>query len=282
MEPTVGPVPAIAELGPRFFEFVERLERPVVFMDLETTGVDVTHDRIVEVCLLRVSPLPVAIEAPLTWRVNPGVKIPMESTAIHGIEDADVTDAPTFAAIAPVLVDLLRDVDLGGFAVSRMDVRMLQKELDRAGQSLDLLDRRIVDAQVVFHRREPRDLTAALRFYRDRDHAGAHGATSDTVASLEVFAGQLERYGDLDASVAALDELTTSQSAAFVDRERRFVWRDGEPTFNFGKLRGTSLRVAASDPTQRKYLRFIVQGPFDDDVKSLVGDALAGKIRRRS
>lgn len=279
--PRIGPVPAIAALGPRFFSFVEGLQRPVVFLDLETTGVDATHDRIIDICLLRVSPLPVAIEAPKTWRVNPGINIPSESTAIHGIEDSDVADAPPFADIAPAVAEILEGADIGGFAVSRMDVRMLHNAFERVGLTLGLDKRRIVDAQVIFHRREPRDLSAALKFYRDQTLEGAHGATADTVASLEVFAGQLERYADLDADVASLHELSASQNVAFVDRERRFVWRDDEPTFNFGKLRGTTLRAAAAEPTQREYLRFIAQGPFDDDVKQLVRGALEGKIRRR-
>lgn len=276
-----GNVPAIADLGPRFFAFVESLTRPVVFFDLETTGTDHQRDRIVEISVVRVCPMPVAIEAPRTWRVNPGIRIPKESSAIHGIEDEDVAEAPSFADLASELVELFKDCDLGGFAISRMDVKLLNREFERAKANFSLNGARMVDAQVIFHRREPRDLSAAMKFYRGRELEGAHGAEADTLASLEVFAGQLERYEDLPVEVAALDEVTQSQHDAYVDRERRFVWRDGEPAFNFGKLRGKSLRAAAGDPSERAYLRWILQGTFEEDTKTLVREALEGKIRTR-
>jgi DNA polymerase-3 subunit epsilon len=274
-------VPAIADLGPRFFYFLEKLERPIVFFDLETTGTDPLRDRIIEICLLRVNPLPTAIEAPRTWRVNPGMRIPSESSAVHGIGDDDISGAPPFAEIADEVAAQLEGADLGGFAITRMDVRLLHNELQRVGKSLDLNTARMVDAQVIFHRREPRDLTAALRFYRDKPLEDAHGAEADTVAALEVFAGQLERYEDLDLEVPALHVLSTSHNAGFVDGSRRFVWRDGEPAFNFGKLKGKSLRWAASEPSEREYLRFILSGPFEEDTREVVREALAGRIRRR-
>lgn len=276
-----GSIPAIADLGPRFFAFLEALERPVVFFDLETTGTDFQRDRIVEICVLRVCPAPVFIEPPRTLRINPEMRIPSEASAIHGIHDDDVADAPTFAERADEIAQLFADADLAGFAVSRMDIKMLQREFERAQKPMSLDGRRILDAQVIFHRREPRDLSAALRFYRDKELVDAHGAEADTLASLEVFAGQLERYGDLPVDLAGLDRVTQSQHDAYVDRERRFAWRDGEPVFNFGKLRGKSLRAAASDPTERAYLRWILQGSFEDETKQVVRDALEGKIRQR-
>ena len=280
-EAASSPVPAIADLGPRFFYFLEKLERPIVFFDLETTGTDPLRDRILEICLLRISPLPTAIEAPKTWRVNPDMRIPTESSDVHGISNEDVEKAPKFADIADEVVEFISGADLGGFAITRMDVRMLQGELQRAGKEVDLSKCRLVDAQVVFHRREPRDLGAALRFYRDKELENAHGAEADTVAALEVFAGQLERYQDLDLELGALHELSTSINAGFVDGGRRFVWKDNEPAFNFGKLKGKGLRWAASEPTEREYLRWIVQGPFEEDTKEIVREALAGRIRRR-
>jgi DNA polymerase-3 subunit epsilon len=120
-----------------------------------------------------------------------------------------------------------------------------------------------------------------MKFYRGRPLEGAHGAEADTLASLEVFAGQLERYEDLPIEVQALDDVTQSQHDSYVDRERRFMWRDGEPAFNFGKLRGKSLRSAAADPTERPYLRWILQGTFEEDTKTLVREALEGKIRTK-
>jgi DNA polymerase-3 subunit epsilon len=274
-------VPAIADLGPRFFYFLEKLERPIVFFDLETTGTDPLRDRILEICLLRVNPLPTAIEAPRTWRVDPDMRIPNEVSEIHGIKNEHVDGAPKFADIAAEVVKALDGADLGGFAITRMDVRMLQAELQRAGQELDLSKSRLVDAQVIFHRREPRDLSAALSFYRSKELENAHGAEADTVAALEVFAGQLERYDDLDLDLPSLHMLSTSINAGFVDASRRFAWKDGEPAFNFGKLKGKSLRWAASEPSEREYLRWILQGPFEEDTREIVREALAGRIRRR-
>lgn len=275
-------LPNMQDLGPRFLEFIEGLSRPVIFFDIESTGTDTQRDRIIELCLLRVSPLPVGVEEPRVWRINPTIRIPAEASAIHGIHDDDVAEAPTFAAAAPEIIDALRDCDLAGFNVSRFDIRMLQQELVRAGQNFDLSAARVVDAQVIFHKNEPRNLSAALTFYCDDQHVGAHGAAADTIATLRVFAGQLQRYEGLATDVDGLNELVASLDAAYVDRGRRFIWRDNEPAFNFGKLRGQGLRAVASDPTQRDYLRWIVQGSFEEDVKEIIREALSGSIRTRS
>ncbi|MEE9382816.1 MAG: 3'-5' exonuclease [Nannocystaceae bacterium] len=273
-------VPSISELGPRFFTFVEGLKRPVIFFDLETTGVDPMRDRIVEACFLRVCPLPVAIETPRTWRVNPDMKIPPASTKIHGITDDDIRDAPKFGEIADDLVALLKGSDLAGFSISRFDVRVLLNELARCGRGINASEIKLIDTQVIFHRREPRNLAAALEYYGERHLDNAHSAQADTIASLEVFAGQLRRYDDLEVDIDSLHAISSSLNAGFVDSGRRFLWREKEPVFNFGKLKGKPLRWAAADPAEREYLRWILQGPFEEDTKSIVRDALSGKIRR--
>lgn len=186
--------------GPRFADFISRLERPLIFFDTETTGTEPLSDRIVEISLIRVMPPPVGVEAPRTWRVNPGVRIPVEASEIHGITNNDVSHHPTFAEIADELLSLMSGADLAGFNVGRFDVRVLQAELGRAGKQLDLSAARVIDAQVIFHQRAAH-LGAALRFYCDRELEGAHGAEADTVATLEVFAGQLARYEDLALDV---------------------------------------------------------------------------------
>ncbi len=270
------------DLGPRFRAFVERLERPVVFLDTETTGTDPNNDRVIELSLVRVSPTPIGVEPAMTWRIDPQVRIPVEASRIHGITNEALAGCPTFAELAPQIARQLTGVDLGGFNVARFDLRILQAEFERAGQPLDLSDAAIVDAQVIFHKREPRTLTAALKFYRGKELVDAHGAEADTLATVEVFAGQLARYEDLPVEVKALHQLTQSQSDAFADRGRRFVWRDDEPVFNFGKLRGKSLRWAAADPGSRGYLRWMLDGSFDPDTKAIVQDALDGKIRQRA
>ncbi len=277
----VHEVPSIKELGPRFFEFLQRLERPVVFLDIEATGTDFQRDRIIEISLLRVNPSPMAIEAPRTWRVNPQQRIPTEASEIHGIVNEDLAHCPTFAQIAPEIAGVLRGADLAGFAINRLDLRLLKAEFARAKVELDLSEPRLIDSQVIFHTREPRNLAAAVQFYCEQDHSAAHGAEADTVASLRVFAGQLARYEDLAVEVDALDELTNSVNSNFVDTSRRFAWKDGEPAFNFGKLKGKPLRWAAGDPEHRAYLRRLLQGPLEDDARELVLDALNGKIRTR-
>lgn len=274
-------VPQIKELGPRFFEFLQRLRRPVVFLDLEATGVDHQRDRIIEISLLRIQADPVAIETPRTWRVNPQQRIPAEAIEVHGIRNEDLVDCPTFAQIARDVAEVLHGADLAGFSITRLDLKLLKAEFARAKIELDLSASRLIDSQVIFHTREPRNLAAAVQFYCNEDHTAAHGAEADTIASLRVFAGQLARYEDLGVEVEALDELSNSINANFVDNARRFVWKDGEPAFNFGKLKGKPLRWAAGDPEHRAYLRRLLQGALEEEATELVAEALAGKIRTK-
>ncbi len=269
-----------ADLGPRFAQFVAGLHRPIVFFDIEATGTDPVADRIVELSVVRVLPSG-AIEAARTWRIDPQVKIPAEASEIHGIRNADLADAPRFADVAADIASTFADADLAGFSISRFDVRILQAELVRAGRTLDLSRTRIVDSQVIYHQREPRNLAAALKFYRDRELVDAHGAEADTVAALEVFAGQLDRYGDLGLGIDDLHAVSSVHNDAFCDGGRRFAWRDNEPVFNFGRLRGKSLRWVAGDPTERTYLRWMVDGQFEEDAKDIVREALRGRIRGR-
>lgn len=274
-------VPQIKELGPRFFEFVSGLERPVVFLDIEATGTDAQRDRIIELALLRVSADPITIASPRTWRIDPKQRIPQEASEIHGITNEDLEGCPSFAEVAGEIAELLRGADLAGFALNRLDLRLLKSEFARCEVELDLNSARLIDAQVIFHTREPRNLAAAVEFYCSETLDGAHGAEVDTIASLKVFAGQLERYKDLPTGVPELDQLNTSLNSAYVDNTRRFMWKDGEPAFNFGKLKGKPLRWAAGDPEHRGYLRRLLQGTLEGEAHDLVVEALQGKIRRR-
>lgn len=269
-------------LGERFAHFVAMLERPVVFFDIESTGTEPGMDRIVELCALRVEPAPKGVQAPRTWRVNPGIRIPKEATEVHGISNEDVAQEPSFLELSEEIEACFKDADLAGFAITRFDIKMLAAEFARAKRSVELDKARHLDAQVIYHRKEPRNLGAALAFYCNKTLVDAHGALADTFATLEVFAGQLEKYEDLGTSMSELHDFASSYgSSQFVDAARRFMWRDGEPVFNFGKLRGKSLRRCAGDPADRDYLRWILGGSFDDEVKGIVQDALDGKIRTR-
>ena len=277
--PAAPLMPTLAELGPRFEAFVAGLDRPIVFFDIEATGADPIADRIVEISAVRVSAD--GIEPARTWRIDPGVKIPSEASDIHGIYNRDLEGAPRFGDVAHDLAELFTGADLAGFSITRFDVRILQAEFVRAGRMVDFSRTRIVDAQVIYHQREPRNLAAALRFYRDRDLHDAHGAQADTVASLEVLAGQLARYDDLELGIDSLHAISSLHNDAYCDNARRFAWRDREPVFNFGRLRGKSLRWVAGDPNERNYLRWFIDGNFDEDAKDIVREAMRGRIRRR-
>ena len=242
------------------------LERPLAVVDLETTGVDPRHDRIVEVGVLKVAP----DCGPFRYRrlVHPGIPIPPAAQAVHGIADEDVAEKPRFRAIAPRLARLLADADLAGFNIRRFDLPFLAAEFARAGVEFPIGDRAVLDAQRIYHEREPRDLAAAMRFFCGREHADAHGALADAEATAAILDAQLARYADLPRTVAALHASMTD-----VDIGGRFRTEGGRVVFAFGKHLGRPLdEVACRDPG---YLSWLLNQDFFDDAKALVGQALA-------
>ena len=251
-----------------------RLDRPLVVFDLETTGTDPATDRIVEVSGLRIDPD--GGRQVKTRRLNPERPIPPGATAVHGITDADVRDAPTFRQIARSLLDWIDGADLAGFNILRFDVPLLDREFRDCGLDLALSTRRVLDAMVVFHRTEPRDLGAAVRFYLAREHESAHAAEADVAAAADVLDAQLERYADLPRSVAELHAWVRGGRPDGVDSRGKFVWRDGEAVFAFGKHQGASLRQVAAEA--RDYLEWILGTDFPEDAKSLVAAALRGEF----
>lgn len=247
---------------------------PLVVFDLETTGPDRLTDRIVEVAALKVSPD--GSVSVFETRVNPGVKIPREATAVHGISDADVADAPSFADVAPRLAAFLEGCDLAGYNLRGFDIPLLARELERAKVSFSFEGRRVVDAQVIYFRKEPRDLSAAVRTFAGREHDGAHSALADTVAAAEVLAGQLKRYPDLPRAIDALAAFTAPVEGRWVDADKRFVWRDGAAVFNFGAKRGQPLEaVAAKSP---EYLDWMLDADFPEEAKRIVREAREGRF----
>jgi len=249
-----------------------QLTRPMVCFDLETTGIDPATDRIVEISILRVEPD--GTRQVRTRRINPGRPIPAGATAVHGIRDEDVADAPSFRQIARGLVELLDGADLTGFNVARFDIPMLDREFRDSGLDLGLDKRRVVDAMMIFHRMEPRDLSAATRFYLGREHSGAHEAEADVAASFEILEAQLERYVDLPASVDELDAWLRRIPDNAADKSGKFVNEDGRVVFNFGKHKGKALAdIASSAPD---YLQWILGSDFPDDAKRFVREALDG------
>jgi DNA polymerase-3 subunit epsilon len=204
--PAAGPARAAAQALAAELQ----IERPLVFLDLEATGLDVAVDRIVEISCIRVEPGGTLTE--FESRVDPGVAIPAEATAVHGISADDLADAPTFASLGPQIERFLAGADLAGYNHGRYDLPMLEYEFARAGVDFDWRARGIVDVSVIFRRMEPRSLTGAMKFYCDKDLESAHAARADVVATMEVLAGQLKRYSQLSRDVAELDVFTRPRS----------------------------------------------------------------------
>ncbi|WP_018675880.1 3'-5' exonuclease [Riemerella columbina] len=212
-----------------------KLHKPLCIFDLETTGTNVSKDRIVEICILKVNPN--ASRESKTWLVNPEMPIPKEASAVHGISDNDVKNAPTFREIAPKIMDMIQGADLGGFNSNRFDVPLLAEELLRAGVDFDLNKIKLVDAQVIFHKMEPRNLSAAYRFYCDKDLEGAHSAEADTLATFEVLDAQVGKYDELPKDMNGLSEFSYHQK--FADLAGFIAFNsDKKEVFTFGKYKG--------------------------------------------
>lgn len=247
------------------------LDRPLAFLDLETTGLRPASDRIVELAVILVSPGGDVTEK--VRRFDPGIPIPPEATAVHGITDADVAEKPPFAARARSLADHLDPCDLAGFNLRRFDLPMLLAEFRRADVSFDPRSRRIIDVQSIFHREEPRDLSAAARFYLGREHQDAHSALGDIRTTAAVFTAQLERYDHLPRDLDALHEYCDEVAPFETEVERWFGSDPDRPVFQRGKHRGRELHdVAATDPG---YLRWMLgTEDMDPDVLDRVRRAL--------
>lgn len=242
------------------------LKNPIIFFDLETTGVDTSKDRIVEISLVKV--MPDGEQETKTRRINPEMPIPPASTAIHGITDEDVKDAPRFREVAKSLAQYIEGCDLGGFNSYKFDLPLLAEEFLRAGVDIDLKKRKMIDVQNIFHKMEQRTLVAAYKFYCDKDLQDAHSAEADTLATYEVLLAQLARYpDDLKNDVDFLADF--SLRSKFVDYAGRVVYDDkGVEVFAFGKHRGRSVaEVFRKEPS---YYSWIMDGDFPQYTKKVV------------
>ena len=223
-----------------------KLTRPLCVLDLETTGTQLARDRIVEISILKVYPN--GDKERHTWLVNPEIPIPEQAARIHGITDGDVTDKPTFKELAPEIVSLLKDSDLAGYNSNRFDVPLLAEEFLRVGQDFDLGRRRLVDAQVLFFKKEPRNLAAAYAFYCGKALNEAHSAEADVKATFEVLDAQVGRYEDLENGIDFLSAYTTERKTADL---AGFIGLDeaGVAVFLFGKYKGKSVAdILEEDP----------------------------------
>lgn len=254
------------------------LSRPLVVFDLETTGTNIQVDRIVEISIVRLGPggeLEVK-----TRRINPERPIPPEATAIHGITDADVANQPPFKAVASSLMLYLEGCDLAGYNVQRFDLPLITEEFKRAGLEFTLADRRVIDVQTIFHKREPRTLEAAYRFYCGKSLSDAHSAEADARATLEVLQGELNKYPDLPRDIDALAAYSSLKEANWIDDTGKFKWQGDTAIIGFGRNAGMPLRdVAANNPG---FLGWMINASFPADAVQIARDALAGRFPVRS
>lgn len=251
-----------------------KLKNPIAFFDLETTGINITHDRIVEASILKI--LPNGTEEIKTLRINPGIPIPLESSLIHGIYDKDIKDAPTFKLVAKTLSSFLTGCDLAGYNILKFDVPMLVEEFLRADISFDISKRKLIDAQKIFHLMEKRNLSAAYKFYCGKTLENAHSAEADTVATYEIFKSQLDRYNgeevlDMKGNKLGVieNDMETIHNITFqnvVDLAGRMIFNaDGIEVFNFGKHKGKPvLEVLDREPM---YYDWIQKNDFPLDTK---------------
>ncbi|MBL4905363.1 MAG: 3'-5' exonuclease [Flavobacteriaceae bacterium] len=214
------------------------LTKPNVFFDLETTGINIGTDKIVEISILKV--FPNGNKESKTWLVNPEIEIPKEASDIHGITNEQVVTEPTFKELASQVNELIADSDLAGFNSNRFDIPLLAEELMRAGIDFDMSNRKAIDVQVIFHKKEQRTLSAGYQFYCGKELKGAHGAEADTNATYEILLAQLDKYDDIENNVDALSEFSTHGKRA--DFAGFILVNDNEQEiFSFGKYKGRTV-----------------------------------------
>ncbi len=247
-----------------------KLTRPLIVFDIESTGLSPRKDRIIELAAIKA--FPDGHEESKCWLLNPTVPIPAETTAIHHISDEDVKDCPTFADSADEIYAFFVDADLSGFNADRFDIPCLAEEFNRVGKTFPAPSCKRVDVQRIYHRMEPRDLSAAVRFYLNKSHEGAHGAEADARATLDILKAQMAKYTELPQTVDELDTYLVPHDPLNADRNGMLRWKGGKLLINFGKKKGESLSdLLIKEP---KYLKWLAKGDFDSDVRAIVNDLL--------
>jgi DNA polymerase-3 subunit epsilon len=252
-----------------------QLTRPLAFLDLETTGVNLASDRIVELAIVKV--MPDGSEVRMRRLVNPQMKIPAEVSAIHGITDEMVKDAPTFRDIAADVLAAIENCDLAGYNSNRFDWPMMMEEFLRCGLRFEIADRKMIDVQRIFHIMEPRTLSAALRFYCNEELVDAHSAEADAFATWKVFDAQIARYGKLGNTIESVNQAIGEEQ--IVDFARRFLMEKGVEIFNFGKHKGRPVaEVLRSEP---QYYDWMMKGDFPMHTKQKLSEIFNSTIKRK-
>lgn len=241
------------------------LKRPMVFIDLETTGVNVGSDRIVEIAMLKIQIN--GNQESKVYKLNPTIPIPLESSKIHGIYDKDVADSQTFAEVSKELNTFMGGCDLAGYNSNKFDIPLLIEEFTRCDIHFDISSRKLVDVQNIFHKMEQRTLSAAYKFYCDKELVNAHTAEADTTATYEVLLAQLEKYSTLKNDIDFLAEFSNVNKN--VDLAGRIVYNEkGEEVFNFGKHKGKV--VTAIFDLDKSYYDWMMKGDFSTNTKNVI------------
>ena len=241
-----------------------KLDRPICFFDLETTGAKVGKDRIVEIAILRVDTN--NQESQKVWRINPEMDISFQATQVHGISNQMVEKEPNFAHYSNDIYQFIKGCDLAGFNAIKFDIPILVEELIRADIDFDFSRIRMIDSQVIYHKKEPRNLSAALKFYCDKDLENAHSALDDTIATYEVFKAQLDRYDDLEPNMDFLSEYTKrNNNLDFAGKIR--IDSDNDAIFAFGKYAGQ--KVTDVFKSDKGYYSWIMKGDFPEYTKKI-------------
>lgn len=247
-----------------------KLTKPIVFFDLESTGIDPYNDRIIQIGAIKYFPDGKKTEH--NWLINPGVPIPKESTEVHKITDEMVKDKPSIGDMSQELSELFYNSDLGGFNIKYYDIPLLQNEFARIGMSLDLENVKIVDAMMIFKLKEPRTLSVAYQKYCGKELQDAHDAMVDIKASIEVLEGQIEHYDNIPNTAEEIHEYCFPRDPDAYDSEGKLRYKEGDLCINFGKNKGRSLKeLAVNDPS---YLQWILNGTFSEKVKNAVREVL--------
>ncbi|HPD07997.1 MAG TPA: 3'-5' exonuclease [Patescibacteria group bacterium] len=251
---------------------VMNLDKPLVIFDLETTGLALAYDRIIELAFVKIMPNGRVIEKDIFF--NPEIDVPSEVTAINGLTNADLADKPLFRDHAQEIWDIFYDCYYGGFNVVNFDLPMLRREFLRAGYDFNYTKKQVIDSKVIYHAMEPRDLAAAYKYYCQKELANAHSALADVRASAEILDQQLAKY-----DYGLIRQISEAPDDRYVDEEKRFYWRSGEAYLNFSKYKDRSLaEIAKVDPG---FLRWMMEADFSPETKQIVERALEGEFPKK-
>ena len=248
------------------------LNKPICFFDLETTGTNPGKDRIVEIAVLKLDINNQKKE--MVWRVNPECPIPEEASSVHGITDEMVKDQPIFKQISKEIYNFIEGCDLGGYNIDKFDLPLLVEEFIRSGIDVSSFVKvKTVDVQTIFFKKEPRDLSSALKFYCNKDHGNAHTALDDTIATYEVLLSQLDKYHDLEPSVDFLSTLTRRNKN--IDFAGRIIEDDnGDAIFNFGKHKGKKVKEVLTE--EKGYYSWMMNSDFPEYTKKVITQVKLG------